>query len=557
MLIVDLPREFGAGRSRRVCVLGSCRVKNPFSALTTPNRMNLVWRVQPFTHTVPEAQQILDHASGQLDIADDLAPFVFGTETTPSPAEYPANLLDDVDTFVVEVATQQVLRFHDLAFQGALFNRAFLQRYGAPLLRWNRAVTLGHEVDANLLASTREALEADGFTVTPRLDDMLRNIRMEWQDAAVMAAQMRRLMFDPGRRWIFVSHIVVPGMAGKVMRDRAMLNQAVAEAAGAVGAECFDPTMIFARLPRKLLLDADGADIYEYAPKAFAHLGSMMLEVLRAPGNGARAHFAPWLADMACRLPPFVENEEWARVPEPRNALAEWVRDWMVAFYAARAEKLGVDAAGLGIEFIGKLRSRTIVPSAHLGLINLLDGYLPHFDEIVVSRAGIGEVALPLAAMGYSVTACETSAARRAALEAAAAALGQVLPAAADRIRLSAELLPDAGHCGAGRRLFIGIDLIAAPKDHPRLLQHLASFDAALLSGRSFLHVRRTPEERRALAGELKEAGFHVVRDYPYQGLLYVEALPPTSPTAMLAKTSVKAPARPRRVPAIRAKVFA
>lgn len=525
MLLVDLPRASQTERARRVCVLGSCRLRNPISALAYPDQMHLVLREPPFSHTVAEAQQVLDYARGRIEIPAELAPFIYGTDQAPSTINYPRFLAEDVDIFVVEIATQLLVRYRDYVFQQNQFNRRFLQHYGAPLLKWNRALAARQPISEEIIQESLHALAEAGHEITPLLEDMLRNVRMEWQDATMMAEQMRRLMFDTGRRWIMVSHFVIPGDAGRIMKDRAALNIAVAAAAAEAGAEFFDPTQIFNFLPREILLDANGADVYEYAPAAFPNFGTMLMEVLRAPGNGDAAHFTPWLAARAGRLGPFTVNPEWGRVPEPRVPLADWLRRWIGLYYSARAADLGVDQSGLGLEFNARLNSNSLLQRGLVSLLELVENFLPGFDHVSVGRAGIGELALALAAMGNNVTACEPLPLRRAAIEAAAAALGKVLPVAEGRLAVAAEFVPERQADDGVRRLFIANELVVPADQQEESLRRLLGYDGILLATRLFLRTRQGAEERAQLPHDLVAAGFRVLREFPYLGLLYAEPI--------------------------------
>ncbi|MGD9883620.1 MAG: hypothetical protein AB7U95_26255, partial [Reyranella sp.] len=146
MRVFDVPKGWrGATLPVRIAVHGSCRVHDPFEALASKGELIKVWANNyAVSYTLAEAHQMLRLSIGESEIPTYLLPFIFDdARNALTPSGWPRDVIKDVDVFVVEVSELRQVRYREFFFQIQVFMRNFVSKYGAALLPWYRAFSLG------------------------------------------------------------------------------------------------------------------------------------------------------------------------------------------------------------------------------------------------------------------------------------------------------------------------------------------------------------------------------------------------------------------------------
>jgi hypothetical protein len=498
MNIFELP----AGQDRaglRAAAIGSCRVSNPLYALAKRGDLKVCLSALQATHSMAEALQTLRYTFGEARIPDALSPYIFDTEPSPSAQELARALRDGVDAFLVEVSDDRNFYYRDVCLQQNFFGINFVRPHGAALLGWFREVCAHRPVDEALVQSALDQLKDGGHRHDEEMADMLRNIRYERQSEEEMTLQLRDMMTRWTGRWIIVGAFDVPGYEGSITQHRRELNGKLARGAEQCGALFYDPSDLVREHGRAVALDGGGADIYEYAPAFFPTVGETLLRLLRTGEPGSQ--------------PPAAKDPQ-AAMRAARSRLAERLNAELMELHRGRLAAMGVTASGLGPHYEAALQRESLVGARELGALELISSYLPPYDAYAVMRAGLGELALLLAASGHKTIAYEPYPTRRQAIEAGRAylvAAGLVAPGA---LTIIPGLTP--GGPLEGKVLGVGLDVahVATEADAAPHYARLAGFEALLINPRSFLRRRLNQEEVELAAEKLYSLGFVVRRDY-------------------------------------------
>ncbi|MEQ8826227.1 MAG: hypothetical protein RIC82_00420, partial [Parvibaculum sp.] len=107
MLVVEISEPGEKKRFRmRIGVVGTCRVHNPFLSLARRGFVEKLRRdFNTFTHSGDEALQHIRYTRGELDIPDDLVPYIFGVPKLPALSRAGIEVARDLDMLVVEICT--------------------------------------------------------------------------------------------------------------------------------------------------------------------------------------------------------------------------------------------------------------------------------------------------------------------------------------------------------------------------------------------------------------------------------------------------------------------
>jgi len=504
MIVFELPSDRDRGGLRAVAI-GSCRIRNPISVLARRGDLKLCVVGLEATHTTVEALQSLEFVVGAIDIPDRLSPYIFGVERTPPRDDLARAVKNGVDAFVVEISDDRHFSYRDICLQQNFLSINFVRPHGSALLGWFRRLCSGHPIDEACVQTALEQLKAGEFRHDEDMADLLRNIRQTWQSEEEITDQLNALTSGFSGLWAVVGAIDVPEYDGIIMQHRRALNKKLSRAAKRCNTVFYDPSKLIAEHGAATALDGGGADIYEYAPDFYPTVGRTMVSLLQT-GRPVSSRAADALASQLSRSPRCAFQE--------RSALADRVNRALLSLHRGRLATLGVEASGLGNHYKGHLERETLVGTRELGALELIAAYLPPYDAYAVMRAGLGELALLLAASGRKAIAFEPYPTRRAAIEAGRASLeasGLLAPSLLDVV---ASLTPE-GALG-GRVLGVGLDVAhvtteGAAEPH---YENLSRFEAILVSMPAFLRRRTNVEEQDVAASRLYGLGFSVRRDY-------------------------------------------
>lgn len=507
MRVFDLVGGAGGQRAgTRIAVIGSCRVHDPFETLADKGRAVRVWaNASSATHTFGEARQIVRYTRGEIDIPEPLRPFIFHPPEPPPRSATEKRILETVDAVFVEVSELRQISHDPYYFQANFFYRDFVSKYGGPLLPWYRAFSLGQQIGDDIVAAALEKLADRGVDERAMIERVLRHTRLTSPDPQSAAAMLDDIVFDRSKQWTLVSHFVVPGLAGTQMRDRAQLIDVVRQAAALRGISMFDPSVILERHGREVALAADGRDIYHYNKVIYEEVANDLLStaglisangVTNAIAGGGEAKTAT------------------------AAAAAERINDALIQLHQKRVAAMGVDASGLYAHYKGLMDTRQIAGSTIGDLANLVANLLPQFGRYDVLRAGLGELAFVLAAMGLRAAGFDQNPLRFAAMVAGLEKLSDEDPELARRLTIGRAGIPDVPE--QGRVLAIVHHLIGfTPAQEEQILTQLSAYDALLIDPRIFLYLRDSEQEREALLETMRSRGFSQIREYPKLGVVF------------------------------------
>jgi hypothetical protein len=168
------------------------------------------------------------------------------------------------------------------------------------------------------------------------------------------------------------------------------------------------------------------------------------------------------------------------------------------------------------------------VTPADSELVRIICDEIPHFDHYVVFRAGAGEIAVALAALGRSTIAANPDRQRTSTLE----ALADVL--VCDGIIARANLIVGRDTIPAppvgSRTIGIARNFVTMSRDNEAAAcEKLQLYDALLISPRTFLFLRDTVEMQDAARTMLEGAGFSLSRMFLPSELALFEKAPTRS----------------------------
>ncbi len=446
---------------------------------------------------------MLQWCSGRRTIASSLLPFILsgsGEALSQEPAR--PRILEDVDAFLFEMSELRQIRYRDVSFQIQAFTSNFISKHGSAVLPWYRLFSQGLPVSDELVQETLSKLTNLAGEERELTGSILREARLEVMDVESTKHAIVELTSGSPDRWTFVSHFVVPGLAGTLMQGRAELRAVLAEAAAATGAGFFDPSEIVATYGRETVLANRGADIYHYDPEFQSTIAEILVQHLRAR-DGRKVARKPPSEDVSIQV-----------VGGALNAL-------LISLHRERLRDLDVDGSGLHQHYAALLEQHQIVSKGVVDTVDLILKFLPSFDCYHVLRAGLGEMAFLLAAFGCKVTAFDPFSTRLSAIKAGVAHLKACnFPNAGD---LTANLatVPDVAE---GRRtLAVATHLLitASSQEEEAILARLEKYDAILFDPALLVRARESHEERESLIDRFRRSGFTHIRDYPRLGLIY------------------------------------
>lgn len=515
MRVFDLIDRAGArGNAARIAVIGSCRVNDLFEALADRGRAHRVWAsVHATTHTLGEARQIIDCVRGDRDIPAAFQPFVFGPDQPP-PRPLPVRrLLDGVDAIVVEVCNLRQVRHPPYFFQLDHFFTHFVSKHGAPLRDWYRRFLSGEACDEDEIAQALGKLADLSLQERGVAEAVLRNTRLQRLDREGALAGVAETIVDRGKKWLFVSHFVVPRVGGTQMADRAELIDILGKAVARQGAAFFDPSALIARYGREAALARGGQDLFHYNPQLHETVADALLDAAHLEPRRPRSWWVAGAAHAAAAT---------ATQRRPAVVVAERVNETLLRVHRDRVKALGIDGSGLHAHYERMLDDGAIVGEQIVELAELVIESLPEFDSHHVLRAGLGELAFVLAGLGMRTTAFNPEVSRFKATEAGFQALIGEEADMASRCSIGESAIPDVP---SGERVLAVLPDFDLGDDHDeeRALARLGRYPALLVEPQRFLHPRESIDEQEAVVQRLQRLGFTKMREFPRLGLLYCE----------------------------------
>lgn len=557
MVVCELPatRE---GPALRALVLGSCRVRNPMFTLRNQGLLRIQAELPTPTHTAEEAMQALTIVMGDTDTPAFLDPYIFESPSRPNFDRVRDYMNRGIDVFMLEVSD-----FRQFSFQGICLNQNFVTRhlvqpYRGALLEWYRQISWERPGREETVDRAIANLQAAGYPYEGEIVDLLRHVRLEPTPEEQIRHTLVALSSRMGGRWVIVGPFAIPGDEGAVMTRRRGFNAVLAEAARSAGALFFDPSQLLVEYGPATALAGGGADVYEYSEAFYPTLGRALVSQMktvgsrsdragfRAAGQSAgeamteigRSAAAMWLEAKARRtrsrarrlvrrVPEVLTGGGGSRRRRPGSALpdpavtAESINVQLVALHRARLQEFGVSGSGLFAHYERMISVEKLVGIRQTRCAELVAEHFDDYDGYAVLRAGLGELAMLLAAQSRRVVACEPNPLRRRAIEAGIERVAQSGSIEASDLVVSERLTP--ARPMAGRILGIGLDVVQAKTAEGALpyWDDMQQFSALLIDPRLFLIRRELPQDFDELYESLRGHGFSERRDFPGDSLCW------------------------------------
>jgi hypothetical protein len=514
MIVFDMPATSESPALRAVA-LGSCRVTNPVIVLRDRGDVHLLATGLSAHHTAPEALQSLRVATADHAIPDVVSPYIFGTERTPPVDHLRGLIVGGVDVFLLEVCADRQFSYGEILLQENFVTRNLVQPSGGALLDWYREVCRGRAPDEACVAATLERLKQRGLDPSDAMADLLRGVRLSTQAGEEIADALRTMMSKFSGRWVVVGAFEVPGHQGAIMKDRRALNAKLESAARQCGAAFYDPTHLLLEHGKETALDGGGANIYEYAESFYPVVGQGLTDLARFGRHVRRTSSKSAAADSKGRT--------GARCFSSGLELAQRVDAELVALHRRRLAASGPTKSGLYSHYQAKVERGSVVESRERAVLDLVEAYLPSYDAYGVLRAGLGELALLLAASGRKVTAYEAEPNRRAAIEAGREHLEQIGLLASGALTVLTSITPESALPGSTLGIGLGVVQVLDESAAAPLLERMRFFEALLIDLRAFLRIRETPADKAAAIVGLRAIGFDSRRHYPADELSWFQ----------------------------------
>jgi hypothetical protein len=326
MITFELPARTENGGLRGLS-LGSCRVRNPLLVLRDRGELLTGPECPAPSHTAAEALQNLAVVQGERAVPEHLSRYVFESDPGPAIEGVARRLRQGIDVFVLEVSDDKQFTFGDLCLNQNHVTRNLVQAHRGALLDWYREVCRGSAPKEETVQSALGRLRDGCFDYGADMADLLRGVRLERRGGDETIETIGVLTSKMPGWWVIVGLFTVEGDEGDVMRRRRALNDALRVAAERYDARFYDPSDLVVRYGRETVLDAGGANIYEYAPAFYGTVGKALVTQVRAVAPPVEsAPHSPWIAE-ATRMAPF--DTSIAAFAETATRLTRKTRRWL------------------------------------------------------------------------------------------------------------------------------------------------------------------------------------------------------------------------------------
>ncbi len=277
MLVVDIPRYHRSSEHFRVGVIGSCRIRDLFieaykldpkppESVGAPE-CPLVWyRFSAFNHTLPQALQYYRFITGQIQIPEELHPFVFSQNVTPAVQKRISTLtpeiIDSIDLFAVEVSTKRDFSVGDFMLNSSYTETKLIRAGGKPLLKWWRSVAQPNEDHLSVVQKTLEALPSNHIQDSVQIRSVIGEGRWQTQSSEGLAVSLLKLMDSLGKPVAIVPAFNDPD---NLDNSGVELTEELQTLSVLKGCHFFDPTSVVASANRQSALKG-GKDTKHYEP---------------------------------------------------------------------------------------------------------------------------------------------------------------------------------------------------------------------------------------------------------------------------------------------------
>lgn len=517
----------------RALLLGGCSLHVPISHFLRAGGQKLVSAPlssgggTPGIYTFDEIFQLIALYRGQIDLPPEIK-LLAGVSPTFAPLPG-AGSFADVDVALVELNSPSNLHFRNYSVNyGAVLTHVYNPlRDASPALAklaytwYEKGVILGNrelqgETAERLIAALPDNLEHPELVV-----DVLRELSAQSGDVAKAMQRLRDEVGKPIGVIIFTFGYMPDGRA--VHWPKGFVERVIG-AATELGLPVMEPWRLVQQHGVKVALKSDLRHYSEeFLPVIADAIVSFAQEVSHAAG-----------AAELQTLPSVVPADEHALVMSGTVA-ADRIDRILVPLHSRRVTELGVDGSGLFDHYKRLLDSGCIAGSmGNSAFAQMIVQSLPRFDDYHVLRAGLGEFAFVLAAMGLRVRACEANGQRFGAVEAGLQSLAENAPELAERLSISSDSIPAVP--SGGRILCIANHLTGFRADQEEsALDSLSGYTAILIQPRIFLRLRESIDEREDVLQALRLRGFTFIRHYASLGIAYcAKSEAPEMPTVMV-----------------------
>lgn len=193
----------------------------------------------------------------------------------------------------------------------------------------------------------------------------------------------------------------------------------------------------------------------------------------------------------------------------------------LVEIHSRRLADLGTDESGLFKSYARLVGDGSVVRKHELGVLELIGNELPAFEEYVVLRAGLGELALLLETAGLRTQACEANTRRFSALTASVDRLARTDVPDDRRLLTTCGFLPDAVRAHPALVVALDFGYNSPLENDPEFQRRLRQFTGILFAPRSFMHFRQSEAEQQDGIDYLRALGFSGFTEFPRLKLMF------------------------------------
>ena len=436
-----------------------------------------------------------------------------------------ARSLSNADVVVVEPSTDTELTFHGFNVNRELVMVHVYEQLAnlSPELRqlaytwYNRGVIaknaeLQQETAKNLIAAFPEDIEHPELVVA-----VLQELRAEHINTAEALATLKRLIRRPLGIVTYTFRYMPDGRPIYWPKEFA---DTVVTTSRELGLPIMEPCALVGVYG---VAKALKSDMRHYRDEFLPILAEETVKFAQYIINGGSAVFRS--TDRHTGIHEFPEAAASGKSAEPAissvsTAIAQ-VNAVLVGLHKQRLADLGAQESGLFEHYELRLREADEIADWNVAVLaELICQTLPRFDSYHVLRAGLGELAFVLAAMGMPAVAYEGNAYRYRAIEAGLAALRDREPEIASRITIGQANLPELP--AESNVLGIATHLVGyAPEEEDQALAKLSHYKAILIEPRIFLRRRPSDDEQRQVIEAVRTRGLSYVRELPGIGVFY------------------------------------
>lgn len=252
-----------------VAGIGSCRILTPLMLLERKGRVSARHNgASWYTHSTADTLQKIDIITNKRKLSEPEIPLVVHGAHKWQPETHRKDLLDDVETFVLEIASLKLIDYQGLEIQRWCL-RDILIEQKVPIEPFLNALSLKvGERDLGFLPET----------ATDQIRDIAAKAVAIRQTPRALTTDLRRLEKRLARPLVLVPHINVEGGTGALIPERIVLCDVLkAFCEAGPGRTYFDPAVHV----RAYGVDKALKDLGHYT-SAFEHvMGDLMLPTLR------------------------------------------------------------------------------------------------------------------------------------------------------------------------------------------------------------------------------------------------------------------------------------